>query len=155
MSSKIVISATIHPDGTVTVNHSPNDRRNITLTDDECAFFDALQKGLEAAGVDLSHIHLERRSDNYLSVVAYDHYDFVRFHVGLRSSWFSVWVAGEHRKDLLEDLRFSAQKNKRQLHWKVQVHDISDIAQCYDLLQLAYQSMLESKSHSISSNQTK
>lgn len=68
-------------------------------------------------------ITLERRSNNYLSLCAGSS-DFLRFKYTDRAKWISIFNYGLSE----EDSRFSAQKNKRQVHWKAKIDDISDLS---------------------------
>lgn len=70
--------------------------------------------------IDPSFVHLERRSDNYLSIVAFEDDDFCRIKAGAKAKWISLALGyNDDYKQYIDDPIFSSQKNKRQRHWKI------------------------------------
>lgn len=94
----------------------------------------------------LSHlhckIHLERRTANYLSIIANDSYDFCRIKIGTRSTWFSVFMP-RIQAEFVNDSRLSGVKNKNQFHWKINLNRIDELKQYTDIIQKSCQSILQ------------
>ena len=82
-----------------------------------------------------ANLSVERRSDNYLSLCS-GQYDFLRFKYSDRARWLSIDAipAGIDENDPL----FSAQKNKRQRHWKAIITDLSALSAFDEYVYSAY-----------------
>lgn len=74
--------------------------------------------GYLADSVDVSMLGLEKRSNDYTTFVYGGINDFLRFKYSSRAKWISLRLPAAIQKDNLENPLFSAQKNKKQLHWK-------------------------------------
>lgn len=130
----ITISA---KDGVVSVS-STDTHTPIPLTElspEESAavhlIFEALGEAVSEAG-----IHVERRTDKYLSIVAYDVYDFCRVKIGKKVMWMSLSLPSEMKRT--DDPRFEAGQKKNIRHWKIPLQNVSDIFNSKDLIQAAF-----------------
>lgn len=110
----------------------------LNLTDAETSAIDLIYRALSELETSTADIHVERRSTNYLSIVAFSDYDFIRLKIGERAKWFSVSLSPKDRSELASDPRFSGVSNKRQIHWKVNLLSIEDLIKHADLLQRAF-----------------
>lgn len=110
----------------------------VTLTPQETAAVEFVKQAIAEVAPDETDLCCQRRATAYLSIVTREHYDFIRIKTGVRSNWFSVWIVGQDRQRYADDPRFSNQRNKRQLHWKVQLDAIASMADSKDLIQAAY-----------------
>lgn len=104
--------------------------------------FEALGEAVSEAG-----IHVERRTDKYLSIVAYDVYDFCRLKIGAKVMWMSLSIPPEMKK--IDDPRFEAGQKKNIRHWKIPLGNISDIEGCRDLIQSSYEYAIASRQKDI------
>lgn len=90
---------------------------------------------IKAAKPDMK-VTLERRSENYLSLCVGEN-DFLRFKFTDRTKWISIDTT---YLDLAEDdERFTAQKNKRQRHWKAAIDNILSLSDFDELVVAACQ----------------
>lgn len=78
--------------------------------------------------VDASKIRLERRSDAYVSMFYGEHNDFLRFKLSEKTKWISIRMSKDDQLENIDNPLFSAQKNKKQFHWKSQIMDIEDFS---------------------------
>lgn len=124
--------------------------RPAVLTDGESRAVKVVETALAEIGVQASEICYRRRSKDYLSLVVLNEYDFLRIKIGERATWFSVFLSGELQRELLNDPRFARQKNKRQMHWKVQLNSLHDLEADKDLIQYGYKSALWSHEMALS-----
>lgn len=76
---------------------------------------------------EVSKIHLEKLSDNYTSVFYGDANDFLRFKFTDRTKWLSIRLSSKDKEENLFNPLFSAQSNKKQLHWKAKISDLSEL----------------------------
>lgn len=125
------------------------------LTEGEEKALDIIYSVLKEFDIESANIHVERRSENYLSLVAFEHYDFIRFKIGKRSKWISVSLSPTDRITLAEDKRFFNVKNKRQLHWKTELFSVEYLENCKDLIQRAYHNAERSYSMTWNCERTK
>lgn len=88
---------------------------------------------------------LERRTDNYLSIVVNDNNDFCRIKMGAKSKWFSVYMP-LIEKQLADDSRLSCVKNKNQFHWKINIDKPEDISKYLDIIQQSCESLTKKDS---------
>lgn len=77
--------------------------------------------------VDCSKVHFERKSDSYISMIYGEYNDFLRFKISERTKWLSIRLCKEDCYANIENPLFSAQKNKKQFHWKSQFSSLSDL----------------------------
>lgn len=131
-----VIDLGVSENGISFVHSSFNKSLNITL--EEEITFELVLLALADLAVDDASIHAERRSDNYLSIVAFEHHDFMRIKIGTHAKWFTVSLSPSDRADLADDKRFAKVKNKNQLHWKVALSSVDQLKEHFDLIQKAY-----------------
>lgn len=115
------------------------DRRNqpVSLSEGETSAINEIYKILSEAHVAAPLTHLERRSDNYLTLVAFKNIDFLRIKIGKKSSWFSVDIYNIKDKFLC-DPRLQQVKNKNQRHWKISISSFTDISIYADIIVAAY-----------------
>lgn len=85
-----------------------------------------------------SEIHLERRTDNYLTVVVGQEFDFCRIKAGEKSTWFSLSLPSKERKELALDPRLSVVANKNLVHWKIPLTSIDKLDNYSDLILKSY-----------------
>lgn len=76
---------------------------------------------------EIPNIHLEKMSDNYTSVFYGETNDFLRFKFTDRTKWLSIRLSPEDMKKNLCNPLFAAQSNKKQLHWKAKISDLSEL----------------------------
>ena len=81
---------------------------------------------------------MERRTDNYLTVVVGQECDFCRIKAGKKSTWFSLSFSSKDRKDLELDPRLSVVANKNHRHWKIPLSSIDKLDGYSDLILKAY-----------------
>lgn len=74
--------------------------------------------------IDKSCFGIEERSSSYLSLIC-GITDVLRVKYTNNSKWISIRLAKEDKKE--DDIRFIAQKNKGQLHWKAFIDDEQDL----------------------------
>lgn len=110
----------------------------LALTPEEELAVDIIYKALSDSEIDAAEIHAERRSTNYISIVAFFDYDFIRLKIGTRSKWFSVFLSLTDRVELANDVRFSNISNKQQIHWKVSFSEIEQLEKHTDLFKRAF-----------------
>lgn len=114
--------------------------RPLELTDAENDALNIVYKALSDLDIESAEIHAERKSSKYLSIVAFEHYDFIRLKIGEKSKWISVFLSPQDRSDLFNDKRFSNFKNKNQIHWKITIQSIEQLEDHKDLIHRAYTS---------------
>ena len=85
-----------------------------------------------------TEIHLERRTDNYLTIVVGRECDFCRIKAGKKSSWVSLSLPSNERKSLALDPRLSVVINKNLVHWKIPLSSIDKLKDYGDLILKAY-----------------
>jgi len=73
-----------------------------------------------------SDIRVERRSSDYVSLFCGEN-DFLRFKYSERSKWCSLRLPKSLQELHKDNVLFSAQKNKKQLHWKTSLTSLSDL----------------------------
>ena len=103
------------------------------LTNDEQLFYDSILKPLFDNPELKSHLLIDKRSDNYKTVSYAINHDFLRFKIGVRSKWFSIFPNPEDKNNPL----FECVKNKRVAHWKIPFQDINDVQTYYGLIENA------------------
>ena len=125
-------------DGAGTIYTRSSFEKPLALADEEQSAIDIIYKAFSGLATDSAEIHAERRSTNYLSIVAFSDYDFIRLKVGERSKWFSVFLSPTDRSELENDIRFAGVPNKRLLHWKVKLSRTEELSEHTDLFQRAF-----------------
>lgn len=76
---------------------------------------------------------LERRSDNYVSlVIGYN--DFLRFKYSSRAKWVSLDLPSSVASKNKDNPIFAAQKNKDQRHWKAEIASLDDLDKMADFI---------------------
>lgn len=114
--------------------------KKLDLTDAEKSAIDVIFKAFSEQEISSAEIHPERRSTNYLSIVAFSDYDFIRLKMGEKAKWVSVFLSPKDRSELASDVRFAGVSNKKQIHWKVSLSTVEDLEKHVDLFQLAFSS---------------
>ena len=109
------------------------------LTEVEQIAINIIISQFEEFSVDFSKIKICRRSDNYLSLVAENEFDFCRIKAGTRSSWFSIHGLNLS-DDLKNDSRFD-ECNKKIVHWKIKLSTIEELEDYVDLILESYLSI--------------
>lgn len=83
--------------------------------------------GFLADSVDISMVGVEKRSNDYTSLIYGGLNDFLRFKYSPRTKWISLRLPAAIQKENMENTLFAAQKNKKQLHWKSSLSSLSDL----------------------------
>lgn len=103
-------------------------QKELNPTSEEDDFLSIVLPWLPAASV-----VVERRSDNYLSVVCGNN-DFLRFKLTTRTKWLSLNLPFDIRDQYKEDPLFEAQNKKSAIHWKAALSSVSDVEKYKDLI---------------------
>lgn len=114
----------------------------VSLTEKEVIATGIVENALQEIGVPSTEICFRRNTEKYLSVVSHDVYDFLRIKAGEKSVWFTVFLSPDLQQKFKDDPRFTAQKNKNQLHWKVSLSSVQELENNKDLIQLGYKSAI-------------
>lgn len=110
--------------GTISIDRH---EREVCLNSEEKEFIDLVYSYLSPR-VDSSLLRLEKRSDNYTTLVYGEYNDFLRFRLSPRTKWLSLRLPFDVMADNMDNPLFSAQKNKNQLHWKAKFDSIEDVS---------------------------
>lgn len=102
-------------------------KQPVCLNDEEQEFIDMVFSFL-ASRVDLSNLRLDKRSDNYTSLIYGEYNDFLRFRLSARTKWLSLRLPSDIKASNMDNSLFDAQKNKKQLHWKAKLNSLKDVA---------------------------
>lgn len=109
------------------------------LTDLEKKAIDIIASKFEEFSIDFSNIKASRRSENYLSLIAENDFDFCRIKAGNRSCWFSIHSLNLN-DTLKNDSRFD-ECNKKLVHWKIKLSSVDDLEEYADLILESYLSI--------------
>ena len=107
--------------------------KKLNANEEELLIAEHFVSAIARAKPDVS-VSLERRSENYLSLCVSEN-DFLRFKYSERAKWISIDTTYLNLSE--DDLRFAAQKNKRQRHWKAIICDLSELADYDELVVMA------------------
>ena len=100
------------------------------LKDDEKKWCDDLLNIVEhSSEVSRSDVKILQVSDDYVTAQLFD-YDWMRFHFGKKSKWFSMAIP----KDDQDDELFEDVKNKNQLMWRMDLSGAEDFMDYYDVI---------------------
>lgn len=86
-------------------------KQPVCLNDEEQEFIDMVFSFL-ASRVDLSDLRLDKRSDNYTSLIYGEYNDFLRFRLSARTKWLSLRLPSDIKASNMDNSLFDAQKNK-------------------------------------------
>ncbi len=100
--------------------------KELCLTPDEERLLEIVI-GFLADSVDVSMVGLEKRSNDYTSMIYGGLNDFLRFKYSSRAKWVSLRLPAAVQKENMNNSLFAAQKNKGQLHWKSALSSLSDL----------------------------
>lgn len=106
---------------------------SVNLSNSEILGVSTILDALSKYDVSQESISLERRSDNYLSIIAGDD-DFLRLKMGVNSKWFSIRIT----KEFKQDNRLADVTNKNQFHWKVPIDSEQDLYLYSDIIYASY-----------------
>lgn len=114
-----------------------SDESTVQLSEDEQEAFGYICEALSEIHVKASDMHVERRSENYLSIVSGKGQDFCRIKLSKNSKWISLsmWHADDEVKN---NPIFDNVSNKNARHWKIFLRWTGDIQDLYDLVQISY-----------------
>lgn len=114
--------------GTMYINHF-GESRDPELTKEEKELAVRSIEGLLKSGVNKKYIGIERKSNNYATIVIVGErpVDLIRFKYGARAKWIAVPLTRDDAKSNVDNPLFTAQKNKKQLMWKANISSISDV----------------------------
>lgn len=118
------------PERIVVIN---NRKRSVCLNDEEQEFIDMVFSFL-ASSVDISDLRLEKRSDDYTSLIYGEYNDFLRFRLSTRTKWLSLRLPFDVQVNNMDNPLFDAQKNKKQFHWKAKLNSLEDVASFKDFI---------------------
>lgn len=123
----------------ISVCNSMNRRYDpVELSEEERRAIEIIEAAVSSEPNSHDPIHLERRTDKYLTVVVCGVYDFCRVKIGKRSMWVSVSLSPTDRELFLTDARFANELNKNQIHWKIALASVDSLKNCSDLIQKSY-----------------
>lgn len=100
--------------------------KELSLTSDEETLLETVCLFI-ADHVDVSMLGIEKRSNDYTSIIYGGMNDFLRFKYTSRTKWISLRLPISLQKENENNPLFSAQKNKRQLHWKASLSSLDDL----------------------------
>ena len=114
----------------------------VILSENEKYALKIIEKAFIDSGIDFDSIHLERRTNNYLTIVSSSDNDFCRIKIGLRSKWISLDL---HLCDdaIKNDKRLSDVENKNQIHWKIPLKTIEDLQNYSDIIVASFKSTIK------------
>lgn len=104
-----------------------DNKQPVCLNDEEQEFIDNVFSFL-ASSVDISDLRLDKRSDNYTSLIYGEYNDFLRFRLSAHTKWLSLRLPSDVKADNMNNPLFDAQKNKKQLHWKAKLNSLEDVS---------------------------
>lgn len=96
---------------------------------------------ITSCGLEFSRSHLERRSDNYLSIVCDTGNDFCRVKAGPRSNWISLDLSSCD-DSIRNDKRLDHIKKRDIRHWKIPLESVDDLKNCADIICASYKQAL-------------
>lgn len=122
----------------ITKNNLNRRYEPIVLTDFEKEATDIIIDIMNKSKMNPEHLKLERRTDNYLSYILPEDYDFLRIKVTNRTKWFSIdsWKTFDTTSN---DSRFNSVENRSIRHWKFKLNNINDLYSFSDLITIAAQ----------------
>lgn len=100
--------------------------KELSLTSDEEVLLEIIFSFLSDS-VEVSMLGIEKRSNDYTSVIYGGLNDFLRFKYTSRTKWISLRLPISIQKENINNPLFSLQKNKRQLHWKAALSSLDDL----------------------------
>ena len=96
---------------------------------------------INSCGLDFSRSHVERRSDNYLSVVCDTGNDFCRIKAGPRSNWILLDLSSCDAS-IRDDKRLDHIKKRDIRHWKIPLESVDDLRNYADIICASYKQAL-------------
>jgi len=114
----------------------------VTLTNDESEAVNIISASL--SDVLSEAIHLERRTDAYLTLVVCEYCDFCRLKISQRSKWFSVATWPKNPSELIESGWPEPVNDKKQCHWKYKLVSVDDLKNYSDLILQSYKNAVYS-----------
>ena len=97
------------------------------LEDEDLKVYELLKEIVDGSSeVDLSDLKILKKTDDYYTAQLFD-YDWIRWHFGKRSKWFSMCVAEDDREDDI----FDDVQNKSQNMWRMNIDDAGDLSLFY------------------------
>lgn len=124
------------------------ERRNmpLILSEYEKGAISLISDLITSCGLDFSRSHLERRSDNYLSIVCDTGNDFCRVKAGPRSNWISLDLSSCD-DSIRDDKRLDHIKKRDIRHWKIPLESVDDLKNCADIICASYKQALSKRFH--------
>lgn len=105
--------------------------KDLNINPDEKAAFEIIQSFLPP--VLLPNINIERRSKNYISMFCGMN-DFLRLKYSPKAKWISLRLPHSLMSTNIDNPLFAAQINKKQLHWRANIKDLSDLSAFKELI---------------------
>lgn len=97
------------------------------LEDEDLKVYELLKGIVDGSSeVQASDFKILKKTDDYYTAQLFD-YDWIRWHFGKRSKWFSMCVAEDDREDDL----FEDAENKNQAMWKMRIDEADDLSLDY------------------------
>ena len=113
-----------------------NYNKDSDLTELEKQALSYIKQEFEENDIDFNTLSFRRRSEDYLTILAYNEYDFCRLKVTERSIWFSI-NGIILPNSIKNDPRFDGVK-KSLIHWKIKLPNIESIKDNADLILESY-----------------
>lgn len=121
-------------------------KRNIppVLNEYEKGAISIISDLINSCGLEFSRSHLERRSDNYLSIVCDTGNDFCRVKAGPRSNWISLDLSSCD-DSIRNDKRLDHIKKRDIRHWKIPLESVDDLRNYADIICASYKQALSKR----------
>ena len=123
---KIIISS----DGVTSDLYKHDADAELTILEKKAVSF--IRSEFEKRDIDFDCIRFRRRSNDYLTLLSPNDYDFCRLKTTERVTWFTVFAA-QLPEEIKNDSRFNGNK-KTLLHWKVKLQSLDDLKNNSDLI---------------------
>lgn len=121
------------------------DQKELNMTTEENELALMFVSAFVESGINPDALEIARKSDDYITVVYHGaewETDVARLKYTSRTKWVAIEVPESKREALINDIRFDAQKNKRQAMWKSKIRGVEDAR---NLALLAAEGLLEMK----------
>lgn len=102
------------------------------LTELEVEALNIIESEFEKNNENFTALRFVRRSQDYLTILSPNNFDFCRIKVTSRSVWFSI--NGKLLPPRLQDDARFAEVNKKLIHWKLKLVDVSEFEAVSDLI---------------------
>lgn len=114
-----------------------NDKNTSLGHEDEIAACQIFIDKLAECGIDTTLLKIEHRASNYTSLVYDEFNDFLRIEITEKTSWLSINLSNEDRKNYMNSPLFANQQNKNQLHWISYFSSLDQLSRYYEIAEHA------------------